>query len=69
MKKNPGMMKLRKSLVEHPFGYFKQVAGLRQLTGKNLKGAQAEMSLEVLAYNFKKILNLVGSQSLIEAII
>ena len=61
------MMKIRKSTVEHPFGTIKSWMGATHFQMKTLKKVSAEMSLHVLAYNLKRVMNIMGAASLIEA--
>ena len=64
----PDMMKIRKRTVEHPFGTLKQWMGPGHFLTRKLAGVSAEMSLNVLAYNLKRVMKILGTQSLIEAI-
>jgi transposase len=59
---------LRKSLSEHPFGTIKRNmdAGYCLLKGK--KKVRGEFSLIFLAYNLKRVINILGSKKLIEYI-
>lgn len=59
---SPHMMALRRQTVEHPFGTIKhRILGNARLLLRGLAGARAELSLAVLAYNFKRVLNMKGS--------
>ena len=64
----PEMMKIRRSTVEHPFGTIKMWMGATHFQMKTLKRVNAEMSLHVLAYNLKRVINIMGTPSLIKAI-
>jgi hypothetical protein len=68
VKDNPQLMKQRQQLSEHPFGTIKRsmVSGYFQMKG--LKKVAAEMNLTVLAYNLKRVLNIVGVKELIQAL-
>lgn len=68
LKANPQIMKLRKQLCEHPFGTIKRFFGYTHFLLKGLVKVRAEWSLITLAYNFKRLLNLVGFQKLMEAV-
>jgi len=35
---------------------------------KTIKGTSAEMSLQVSAYNLKRVINIIGTQQLVETI-
>ncbi len=61
------MMKIRKSTVEHPFGTIKSWMGATHFQMKTLKKVSAEMSLHVLAYNLKRVMNIMGTKPLMEA--
>ena len=64
----PEMLQLRRQTVEHPFGTFKAWMGATHFLTKTLPRVSAEMSLHVLAYNMKRVINLLGVSALIEAI-
>lgn len=53
-------MKLRASLVEHPFGTLKMRAGWQHFLVRGLKKVKGEWSLMQLAYNFTRVLNILG---------
>lgn len=53
-------MKIRRSTVEHPFGTLKAWMGYTHFLTKTRKKVSTEMSLHVLAYNFKRVLNIMG---------
>ena len=62
----PGVMRLRRQTVEHPFGTIKGWAGPQHFKMKTLKHVGTEMSLHVLAYNLKRMISLFGVSGLIE---
>jgi IS5 family transposase len=66
MERNPDMMKVRRSTVEHPFGTIKAWMGSTHFQMKTIKRVSAEMSLHVLAYNLKRVINIMGTRQLIE---
>jgi transposase len=66
--RNPEVMRWRRATVEHPFGTLKAWMGATHFLTKTLPRVNTEMSLYVLAYNLRRMLNLMGSKSLIEAI-
>jgi hypothetical protein len=66
--RNPHLMRIRRCTVEHPFGTLKAWMGSTHFLTKTLPRVSTEMSLHVLAYNMRRMLNLVGTKSLIEAI-
>jgi len=61
-------MNIRKSTVEHPFGTIKSWMGATHFLTKRLKNVGTEMNLNVLAYNLKRMINIIGQAALIEAI-
>ena len=64
----PEVMLARRSLVEHPFGTMKSWTNSNHFLTKRLSGVSTETSLQVLAYNMKRAINLVGAKKIIEAI-
>ena len=61
-------MRIRAGTVEHPFGTIKSWLGPTHFQMKTLKHVSTEMSLHVLAYNLKRMLQICGPASLMEAI-
>ena len=66
--RNPDMMRIRRATVEHPFGTLKAWMGSTHFLTKTLDRVSTEMSLHVLAYNMKRMINIFGPKTLIEAI-
>ena len=66
--KEPDRMRIRRAVVEHPFGTLKYWMGSTHFLTKTLNRTNTEMSLHVLAYNMKRAMKLVGIKQLIEAI-
>lgn len=64
----PEAMTLRASTVEHPFGTIKYWNGSRHFLMKQLKNVRTEMSLNVLAYNMRRMVSIVGVAELIKII-
>jgi len=59
----PEAMRLRRSTVEHPFAALKyHIFGLPRFLLRGLKGAQTEISLAVMAYNLKRMMNVIGGR-------
>jgi len=58
--KDPDAMRMRKKLVEHPYGTIKHWMGSTHFLMKRLPNVQAEMSLHVLAYNMKRAIRVLG---------
>jgi transposase len=68
LERMPGAMRVRRATVEHPFGTLKAWMGATHFKTKTLKQVRTEMSLQVLAYNLKRVIQLLGVRPLIEAI-
>jgi transposase len=66
---NPDTMRIRSQTVEHPFGTLKAWMGATHFLTKTLKNVSTEMSLHVLAYNLKRVMNIIGSPALMEAMV
>jgi len=64
----PDAMLIRRATVEHPYGTLKCWMGATHFLTKTLDHVSTEMSLHVLAYNMKRVINLVGTKKLLEAI-
>jgi transposase len=58
----PEAMRLRRSTVEHPFATIKyRIFGHPRLLLRGLSGAKAEIALATMAYNLKRITNVLGA--------
>ena len=66
--RRPNAMRIRRATVEHPFGTLKAWMGATHFKTRTLDKVRTEMSLHVLAYNLKRVVAMLGPQSLIEAI-
>ena len=64
----PDAMTIRRQTVEHPFGTLKAWMGSTHFLTKTLEKVSTEMSLQVLAYNMKRMINIFGVKSLMKAI-
>ncbi len=64
---HPEKMRQRRETVEHPFGTIKFWMGATHFLTKTLKRVRTEMSLHVLAYNLKRVMNIMGIVPLIAA--
>ena len=60
-------MKQRRETVEHPFGTIKSWMGATHFQMRTLKKVGTEMALHVLAYNLKRVIKIVGTVPLMEA--
>ncbi len=68
VKAHPEKMQLRKQLCEHPFGTIKRFLGYTYFLMKGLVKVRCEWSLMTLAYNLKRVLNLVSFAQLMQAV-
>jgi DDE family transposase len=64
----PDAMTIRRQTVEHTFGTLKFWMGAAHFLPKTLKNVRTEMSLQVLAYNMKRTIKILGVKPLIAAI-
>jgi transposase len=60
MASNPGIVRERSAAVEHPFGTLKRRAGWDHFLVRGLEKVRGEWSLMALAYNFTRVLNIIG---------
>ena len=67
LEQEPERMRVRRSTAEHPFGTLKCWMGYTHFLTKTIPKVSTEMSLHVLAYNMKRVMNILGPQRLIEA--
>jgi transposase len=65
---HPEAMRVRRETAEHPFGTLKARMGTTPLLTKTLPKVSAEMALSVLAYNFTRVMNIIGIKPLMAAI-
>lgn len=68
LRRDRALFARRKELAEHPFGTMKRGMDQGYFLLKGLKKVRGEFSLTVLAYNLKRVLNLVGVPGLLKAI-
>jgi transposase len=68
LRRKPELMLARRSLVEHPFGTLKSWTSSTHFLTRRLSGVSTESSLQVLAYNMKRAINLVGTRKIMAAI-
>ena len=64
----PEIMRVRRQTVEHPYGTLKLWMGSAHFLTKTLNRVGTEMSLHVLAYNLKRVINILGVKPFIQAI-
>ena len=66
--RDPEIMRMRRQTVEHPYGTLKAWMGSTHFLTRTLNRVSTEMSLHVLAYNLKRVMNILGVKPLIQAI-
>jgi hypothetical protein len=67
LERMPKAMTIRRRTVEHPFGTIKAWMGATHFLTRTLPKVKTEMSLNVLAYNLKRMIALYGVEPLIRA--
>ena len=65
---NQQHLRKRNTVVEHPYGTVKRWHGAGYLLTKGKRKAAAEMGLSFLAYNFRRVVNLLGVNGIMEMI-
>lgn len=66
IQRNPELYKRRQAIVEHPFGTLKRQWGYSYvLTKKGMESASADVGLMLVAYNLRRIFNIVGWERLL----
>jgi transposase len=68
IKPDKEIIKQRKSIVEHPFGTVKRGMNAGYCLTKGIKNVMGEFSLKFLAYNLKRVINILGGKKLRESI-
>jgi transposase len=66
--KRPDVLDRRRETVEHPFGSIKQWMNQGAFLMRRLKKVRAEFSLTALAYNLRRVLNIVEFAELMAAV-
>ncbi|MGY2849619.1 hypothetical protein ACVIWU_000502 [Bradyrhizobium sp. USDA 4509] len=63
----PNKMTLRRQTAEHPFGTIKAWMGATHFLMQRRNKVATEMALNVLAYNMKRVIAILGCRTLLEA--
>jgi len=66
--RRPDILSIRRETVEHPFGSIKQWMNQGAFLMRRLPKVRAEFSLTALAYNLRRVLNIVGFTELMAAV-
>jgi Transposase DDE domain len=64
---DPSKMTLRRQTAEHPFGTIKAWMGATHFLMQRRHKVATEMALNVLAYNIKRVIAILGCRSLLKA--
>jgi len=67
VKENKDVVKKRNCMCEHPFGTIKRGFNQGYLLLKGLKKVGGEMGLTMLAYNMRRVINILGMSKLMES--
>jgi hypothetical protein len=68
LERMPEAMLIRRQTVEHPFGTIKAWMGSTHFLMKTLEKVKTDMSLHMLAYNLKRVINILGVGSVLKAL-
>ena len=63
----PESMRIRRQTAEHPFGTIKAWMGATHFLMRRQHKVATEMALNVLAYNMKRAIAILGCSTLLEA--
>ena len=64
----PDILDQRRETVEHPFGTIKQWMNQGAFLMRGLERVRAEFSLTALAYNLRRVLNILGMDKMMAAV-
>jgi Transposase DDE domain len=68
LERKPDARTIRRSTVEHVFGTLKHWMGATHFLTRTLGRVSTEMSLQVLAYNLKRVMKILGVAKATKAI-
>jgi transposase len=66
--RQPDIMRVRRQTAEHPFGTLKLWMGACHFLTRTLKNVRTEMSLQVLAYNLKRVMRILGIGAMLKVL-
>ena len=69
MKLEPWKLQVRKSIVEHPFGTVKRAFNQGYLLLKGLRKTAGEVGFTMLAYNMRRVLNILGPKAILASFV
>jgi hypothetical protein len=61
-------MKRRREIVEHPYGTIKWLMGYPRFLVKGLEKAKGELALEIMSYNLKRVLKILGVEAVLQVL-
>lgn len=61
---NKDLYRMRQTIVEHPFGVIKRQWGFGYFLTRGLDSVKAETSLMFLAYNIRRVINILGIEAM-----
>jgi len=64
--RQPDSMRVRRRTAEHPFGTLKSWMGATHFLTRTLPRVRTEMSLHVLAYNLKRVMQILGVDGMLQ---
>ena len=65
---HPEKIELRKCLAEHPFGTIKRAMNQGYFLMRGITKVGTEVSLTILAYNLRRVINILGVRTMVEAV-
>jgi hypothetical protein len=68
LRQRPEILARRRETVEHPFGSIKQWMNQGAFLMRGLDKVRAEFSLTALAYNLRRVINIVGVEAMTAAV-
>jgi transposase len=69
VKAHPEIIEKRKEVVEHVFGTIKFGWGYGHFLTKGIENIRTEFTLSALAYNLKRVINIIGVRNLIKSLL
>jgi transposase len=69
MRLEPWKLEARKTLVEHPFGTIKRAFNQGYLLLKGLRKTAGEVGFTMLAYNMRRVLNILGPKAILALLV
>jgi transposase len=66
--RDPAWMQRRREIVEHPYGTIKWLMGYPRFLVKGLEKAKAELALEIMSYNLKRVLKILGVEAVLQVL-